>query len=134
MNKVLAVLFLFLECLNVNLAFAAPNQTIVLENKVQISIGDDSQITIKHTNYKIKEIFSLSAPNRLVVDINNFRFRKNYNQTPHDTKIINRVRTGNHPNLARIVFDIGSTKIPSYTSSDVDGILNGYTYRNCNSY
>jgi N-acetylmuramoyl-L-alanine amidase len=97
------------------LSNATPAQSKVLVEKIAFTKSDQLQISLsKKTNFKI---FTLSKPNRLVVDILNAKL-SNPKYTPSLPSFVKDFRTTHDAEKLRMVFDLKQKLTPKNSSFD----------------
>jgi len=78
-------------------------------------VSDRIEIAVTGQNAASTKVFSLGAPNRVVLDIPGVRFVSAGAQSPTPNPLVGGLRFGVHPDKARIVLDILSVDIPPTT-------------------
>lgn len=94
----------------------------VVHEDIVVGISDTPEgltVSITASDASEPKVFSLAAPNRVVIDIPGRRFETGATIQPAPNPLIDSIRFGVHPDKARIVLDITSADVPptSFVSS-----------------
>ncbi|MGI6681008.1 MAG: AMIN domain-containing protein [Bdellovibrionota bacterium] len=116
-----AIFFIFFILLSIpNLAFSLSELFSFNRQGIKFSLLEDgNHIVLKANNPKISGVnkFALTNPARLVIDITGIKIGKSENINVTNVPQIKTIRLGGHPPYTtRLVIDLKSDVIPSYTT------------------
>lgn len=103
-------------------AESTPNRFEVDEISIELKRTKRDETSILKLEIAAKtepevELFSLTSPSRIVIDLKNISISRPHFITPSEASAIKRIRLGAHPNRVRIVLDFDSQSVPEFRAT-----------------
>jgi hypothetical protein len=103
-------------------ALGADDLITLSESGIEITVRETSadgllglEVLLRAPDAAVRQVFDVNRPPRIVIDLDKHRFAKARSIEITNNRILRKLRTGIHPDRARVVLDLSGERIPEYS-------------------